>query len=126
MSLILVVDDESDVEMLFRQQFRRELRAGLFRMDFALSADSALQRMSEVAGLRSGPQQHLGVGIHQIVEIVDKRTNLRREIRGQFVGLPGPDVSKSLPKPRHRAKAKPHLNCGCSNECQSQEDKRTG
>ncbi len=28
MSLILVVDDESDVEMLFRQQFRRELRAG--------------------------------------------------------------------------------------------------
>src|SRR6478672_11037130 len=49
MSLILVVDDESDVEMLFRQQFRRELRAGLFRMDFALSAVSALQRMSDVA-----------------------------------------------------------------------------
>jgi CheY-like chemotaxis protein len=48
MSLILVVDDESDVEMLFRQQFRRELRAGLFRMDFALSADSALQHMSDV------------------------------------------------------------------------------
>jgi hypothetical protein len=40
-SLILVVDDESDVEMLFRQQFRRDLRAGRFRMDFALSADSA-------------------------------------------------------------------------------------
>jgi len=49
MSLILVVDDESDVEMLFRQQFRRELRAGLFRMDFALSAVSAHQRMSDVA-----------------------------------------------------------------------------
>ena len=49
MSLILVVDYESDVEMLFRQQFRRELRAGRFRMDFALSADSALQRMSDVA-----------------------------------------------------------------------------
>jgi CheY-like chemotaxis protein len=48
-SLILVVDDESDVEMLFRQQFRRELRAGRFRMDFALSADSALQRMSDGA-----------------------------------------------------------------------------
>jgi len=48
-SLILVVDDESDVEMLFRQQFRRELRAGRFQMDFALSADSALQRMSDVA-----------------------------------------------------------------------------
>ena len=49
MSVILVVDDESDVEMLFRQQFRRELRAGLFRMDFALSAVSALQRKSDVA-----------------------------------------------------------------------------
>jgi CheY-like chemotaxis protein len=27
--LILVVDDEPDVEELFRQQFRRDLRAGL-------------------------------------------------------------------------------------------------
>jgi hypothetical protein len=38
-SLILVVDDESDVEMLFRQQFRRDLRTGRFAMDFARSAD---------------------------------------------------------------------------------------
>ena len=35
-SLILVVDDESDVEMLFRQQFRRDLRAGRFTMDFGI------------------------------------------------------------------------------------------
>src|SRR5258708_38038516 len=49
MSLILVVDDESDVEMLFRQPLRRESRAGLFRMDFALSAVSGLKRMSDVA-----------------------------------------------------------------------------
>jgi len=48
--LILVVDDESDVEMLFRQQFRRDLRAGRFTMDFAQSADSALQRISDTAG----------------------------------------------------------------------------
>ena len=48
--LILVVDDESDVEMLFRQQFRRDLRAGRFRMDFAQSADSALQRINDAAG----------------------------------------------------------------------------
>ena len=48
--LILVVDDESDVEMLFRQQFRRDLRAGRFTMDFAQSADSALQRISDAAG----------------------------------------------------------------------------
>jgi CheY-like chemotaxis protein len=49
-SLILVVDDESDVEMLFRQQFRRDLRDNRFMMDFARSADSALQRISDAAG----------------------------------------------------------------------------
>jgi CheY-like chemotaxis protein len=40
--LILVVDDEPDVEMLFRQQFRRELRTGRFNMEFSLSANAAL------------------------------------------------------------------------------------
>ena len=39
---ILVVDDETDVEMLFRQQFRRELRQQRFVMDFVLSAPEAL------------------------------------------------------------------------------------
>ena len=48
--LILVVDDEADVEALFRQQFRRELRACRFRMDFAQSADSALKQISDAAG----------------------------------------------------------------------------
>ena len=43
--LILVVDDEPDVEALFRQQFRREMRAGRFVMDFASSALQALQRI---------------------------------------------------------------------------------
>jgi CheY-like chemotaxis protein len=46
--LVLVVDDESDVEMLFRQQFRRDLRAGRFAMEFAQSADKALQRIGEI------------------------------------------------------------------------------
>jgi CheY-like chemotaxis protein len=45
--LILVVDDEPDVEMLFRQQFRRDLRAGRFTMDFAQSAPAALQRIGD-------------------------------------------------------------------------------
>jgi DNA-binding NtrC family response regulator len=34
---VLVVDDEPDVEVLFRQQFRREIREGS-TLDFALSA----------------------------------------------------------------------------------------
>jgi CheY-like chemotaxis protein len=44
--LILVVDDEPDVEALFRQQFRRELRASRFTMEFAQSAPMALQRIT--------------------------------------------------------------------------------
>ena len=44
--LVLVVDDEPDVEVLFRQQFRRELRAGRFTMEFAPSAQTALKRIT--------------------------------------------------------------------------------
>ena len=47
--LILVVDDEPDVEVLFRQQFRRDLRAARFTMDFAQSAPMALQRITDAA-----------------------------------------------------------------------------
>ena len=44
--LILVVDDEPDVEVLFRQHFRRDLRAERFAMEFAQSASAALQRIA--------------------------------------------------------------------------------
>ena len=45
--LILEVDDEPDVEVLFRQQFRRDLRGGRFTMEFAPSAPAALQRIAD-------------------------------------------------------------------------------
>ena len=45
--LVLVVDDEADVETLFRQQVRRDLRARRFMMDFAGSAAQALTRISD-------------------------------------------------------------------------------
>ena len=38
----LVVDDEKDVEMLFRQKFRKEIRSGLIELEFALSGQEAL------------------------------------------------------------------------------------
>jgi CheY-like chemotaxis protein len=44
--LVLVVDDEADVEVLFRQQFRRDLRTDRFTMEFAQSAPMALQRIT--------------------------------------------------------------------------------
>jgi CheY-like chemotaxis protein len=49
--LVLVVDDEPDVEMLFRQQFRRDLRSGRFTMEFALSGEAALQRIDDADGI---------------------------------------------------------------------------
>jgi CheY-like chemotaxis protein len=39
---VLVVDDEPDVETLFRQQFRREVRQELYTIDFALLGSAAL------------------------------------------------------------------------------------
>lgn len=45
---ILVVDDEPDVESMFRQHFRRDLRSGRFIMEFALSAAAALERVKAI------------------------------------------------------------------------------
>jgi CheY-like chemotaxis protein len=49
--LILVVDDEPDVEVLFRQQFRRDLRAERFAMECTQSGPAALQRVSDAKGV---------------------------------------------------------------------------
>ena len=48
--LILIVDDEPDVELLFRQRFRQDVRAGRFSMEFAQSAVAALQRITDIGG----------------------------------------------------------------------------
>jgi CheY-like chemotaxis protein len=45
---ILVVDDEPDVEALFRQRFRHDLRSERFQMEFARSAPAALRRAAEI------------------------------------------------------------------------------
>ena len=49
--LVLVVDDEPDVELLFRQQFRHDLRAGRFTKEFAQTGEIALQRIAEATGV---------------------------------------------------------------------------
>ena len=43
---ILIVDDEPDVAILFRQQFRSEAREGAYVLHFALSAVEALERLA--------------------------------------------------------------------------------
>jgi CheY-like chemotaxis protein len=40
---ILMVDDEPDAQDLFRQNFRREIRKGVYAFDFALSGEAALK-----------------------------------------------------------------------------------
>lgn len=40
---ILVVDDEKDVEILFRQKFRKELKKGDLELVFAFSGQEALE-----------------------------------------------------------------------------------
>ena len=73
--LILVVDDEPDVEVLFRQQFRHDLRDGRFSMEFAQSAPAALQRIIDAAGA-------------SIILILSD------------INMPGMTASKCCPKPR--------------------------
>ena len=45
----LVVDDERDVEMLFRQKFRKEIRGGLIDLEFAFSGKEALEMLRNQA-----------------------------------------------------------------------------
>jgi CheY-like chemotaxis protein len=48
---VSLLDDEPDVEMLFRQQFRRDLREGRFAMEFAQSGEMALRRIADAKGV---------------------------------------------------------------------------
>lgn len=44
---ILIVDDEKDVEMLFRQKFRKEVKNDNLELDFAFSGDEALEILQQ-------------------------------------------------------------------------------
>jgi len=44
---ILVVDDEADVQPLFQQRFRKEIRNGDISFDFALSGEQAISYLEE-------------------------------------------------------------------------------
>ena len=43
---ILVVDDERDVQILFEQRFRKEIRKGEINFVFAFSGEEAIQKMN--------------------------------------------------------------------------------
>ena len=48
MMKILVVDDERDVQILFQQRFRKEIRRGDLDFHFAFSGEEALEVMNEM------------------------------------------------------------------------------
>jgi len=45
---ILVVDDETDIKILFEQRFRKEIRSGEMLFAFANSGEEALQYLSKL------------------------------------------------------------------------------
>ena len=47
MTKILVVDDETDVKLLFEQRFRKEIRSGEYDFAFAFSGEEALEYMKD-------------------------------------------------------------------------------
>lgn len=44
---ILVVDDEKDVQVLFEQRFRKEIKSGEFHFVFAFSGEEALRYLKQ-------------------------------------------------------------------------------
>ena len=78
--LILVVDDEPDVEMLFRQQFRHDIRAGRFTMEFAPSAPAALERVADATGDAETKQKALANGAEALLTKPIDFALLRNEI----------------------------------------------
>ena len=46
---IMVVDDERDVELLFRGRFRKEVKEGLVEFIFTLSGDDAMKYLKSVS-----------------------------------------------------------------------------
>ena len=47
MSKVLVVDDERDIQTLFEQRFRKEIRSGEVKFAFAFSGEEALSYMKD-------------------------------------------------------------------------------
>jgi two-component system response regulator (stage 0 sporulation protein F) len=48
MMKVMIVDDERDVEILFRQRFRKEVKEGRVELCYAFSGEEALESLSSV------------------------------------------------------------------------------
>ena len=43
---VMVVDDEQDVQFMFQQKFRKEMKAGTIELHFAFSGEEALNQLA--------------------------------------------------------------------------------
>jgi DNA-binding NtrC family response regulator len=76
---VLMVDDEPDAEPLLRQQFRREVREGLYRLEFARSGQTALHMLDG----RAGDEMLLDINMPGMSGL-----DLLPKIKGSKPGLP--------------------------------------
>ena len=79
---VLVVDDEEDVQWLFKQQFRREIRSGLLNFHFAFSGEEALSFM------QSGGDAHIVLVFSDINMPGMTGLDLLKHLRQQYSELP--------------------------------------
>ncbi|HEX8386610.1 MAG TPA: response regulator [Rubricoccaceae bacterium] len=77
----LVVDDETDVQFLFTQKFRREVRQGLLEFVFATSGQQALEE------LRNGAAADVVVVLSDINMPGMSGLELLSTVREEFPGL---------------------------------------
>ena len=77
----LVVDDETDVQFLFTQKFRREVRQGLLEFVFATSGQQALE------SLRDGAAADVVVVLSDINMPGMSGLELLSAVRGEFPAL---------------------------------------
>ena len=79
---ILIVDDETDIAELFRQQFRREARQGTYVLHFACSGKEALRKLA------AGIEPQLIVILSDINMPVMDGLELLRQIKTRRPDLP--------------------------------------